>query len=186
MPSSRSNPIPAFIIMVQVVILDQLTKILVRLNLDLHESIPILPNLFGDTFLLTHVTNKGAAFGLSLGSDIFNRFFFVGAALLAVAMMIYLLYNNTHRLQVIAFGLIMGGALGNNALDRVIIGGVTDFIDVDIPNILNFSRFPIFNVADSCIFIGVVLLIIEMFFIKKPAAAPEAAPAQIEVNNKEI
>ncbi len=185
MPNIRSNPIPAFIIMAQVIILDQLTKILVRLSIDLHESIPILANLFGDTFLFTHVTNNGASFGMSLGSDQFNRWFFVGTAFLAVAMIVYLLYNNTHRLQVMAFGLIMGGALGN-AIDRIIIGGVTDFVDVDIPNILNFYRFPIFNVADSCIFIGVVLLIIEMFFIKKPGVASDASPAQIEVTNKEI
>lgn len=181
----RSNPIPAFILMIQVIILDQLTKVLVRLNMDMHESIPVLSSLFGDTFMLTHVNNKGAAFSLSVGSDLLNRYFFIGTAVLAVIMIIFLLYHNTHRLQVMAYGLIMGGALGN-AIDRAIIGGVTDFVDVNIPDIMSFTRFPIFNVADSCIFIGVVLLIIEMFFIKKPGLAPEAAPAQIEVNNKEI
>ncbi|MFA6909733.1 MAG: signal peptidase II [Candidatus Cloacimonadaceae bacterium] len=173
--------------MLIILVADQLTKLLIRINLDLHHSIPIFSNIFGDTFMLTHVNNTGAAFSIGFSSDVTNRIFFIVTTLLAIILILYLLYQSTHRIQVIAFGLVMGGALGN-LFDRIFRGGVTDFIDVDFPDFI-MQRFPIFNIADSAIFIAVCLLIIDMLLIKD-AQAVEAddCSEQIheEIHTKEI
>jgi signal peptidase II len=137
--------------------------------------------------MFTHVTNTGAAFSIGFSSDLVNRIFFITTTLLALIFIIYLLYQSTHRIQVLAFGLVMGGALGN-LIDRIIFGGVTDFINVDFPDFI-MHRFPIFNVADSSIFIAVCLLIIDMFFIKDaPRAVPMESREHIseEIHTKEI
>ena len=184
---SKIKTYPAFLIMAAILILDQLSKIVVRATISLHHSIPVLERLFGDTFMLTHVTNTGAAFSIGFSSDLVNRIFFITTTLLALIFIIYLLYQSTHRIQVLAFGLVMGGALGN-LIDRIIFGGVTDFINVDFPDFIMY-RFPIFNVADSSIFIAVCLLIIDMFFIKDaPRAVPMESREHIseEIHTKEI
>ncbi|MCB5286704.1 MAG: signal peptidase II [Candidatus Cloacimonetes bacterium] len=155
---------PAYLIMMIVVLADQITKLLVRLNIELYHSVPVLADLFGETFLFTHVNNTGAAFSIGFSSDLTNRVFFIATTCLALVFIVYLLYQSTHRIQVTAFGLVLGGALGN-LIDRILLGGVTDFINVDFPDFI-MDRFPIFNIADSCIFIAVCLLIIDLLFIK--------------------
>ncbi|MCD8479289.1 MAG: signal peptidase II [Candidatus Cloacimonetes bacterium] len=158
----KINKAPALLVMMIILVADQFTKVLVRMNMELYHSIPVLEKLFGDTFMLTHVNNTGAAFSIGFSSDVVNRVFFISTTVLALIFIIYLLYQSTHRIQVLAFGLVMGGALGN-LIDRVLYGGVTDFINVDFPDFI-MQRFPIFNIADSAIFIAVCLLIIDMFF----------------------
>lgn len=177
---------PAYLVMLIVLILDQLSKYIIRMNLEMHHSIPVLQRLFGDTFMLTHVRNSGAAFSIGFASDATNRIFFIITTLVALAMIIYLLYQSTHRLQVFAFGLVLGGAVGNLA-DRILLGGVTDFINVDFPDFI-MERFPIFNIADSCIFIAVCLLIFVILFIKdKPASSnAEIELALPHTDSKEI
>ena len=160
---------PAYLIMMIVLLSDQITKLLVRMNIELFDSVPVLAKLFGDTFLLTHVNNTGAAFSLGFSSDVANRVFFIATTCLALVFIVYLLHQSTHRIQVVAFGLVMGGAVGN-LIDRILLGGVTDFINVDFPDFI-MQRFPIFNIADSCIFIAVCLLIIDLFFIKDAPVA---------------
>ncbi|HCX60734.1 MAG TPA: signal peptidase II [Candidatus Cloacimonas sp.] len=178
---------PAYLIMLIILVADQFSKLLIRINLDLHHSIPILSNIFGDTFMLTHVSNTGAAFSIGFSSDLINRIFFIATTLLALGFILYLLYQSTHRIQVVAFGLVMGGASGN-LIDRVIRGEVTDFINVDFPDFI-MQRFPIFNIADSAIFIAVCLLIIDMFFIQDAQAAStdeSSEHIQEEIHTKEI
>lgn len=184
MTPAKPKTAPAYLIMMVLLVLDQLTKTLVRLNMDLHHSIPLLKNLFGDTFMLIHVQNTGAAFSLGLGSDSVNRIFFISVSVLAAGFIIFLLQKTEHRLQVIAFGSVLGGALGN-LLDRIMFGPVTDFFSVDFPDFI-MERFPIFNVADSSIFIGVCLLLIDMLFIKdRPVEISEPLPDLTEINTKE-
>lgn len=179
---------PAYLIMMIVLLADQITKLLVRMNIELYHSVPVLADIFGETFLITHVNNTGAAFSLGFSSDVANRIFFIATTLLALVFIVYLLHRSTHRIQVLAFGLVMGGALGN-LIDRILLGGVTDFINVDFPDFI-MERFPIFNVADSCIFIAVCLLIIDLFFIKDAPAAKVETEAQEQilqdVHTKEI
>jgi signal peptidase II len=187
MHSPKYNPKPAFLLMALVIILDQLTKIWARISLQLGDSVPILDSIFGETFRLTLVQNTGAAFSLSPGTPLFNRIFFIATALLATAFIIWLLYQNSSKLQVTAFGLVMGGALGN-AIDRAVIGSVTDFFDVNFPDFI-MHRFPIFNIADSAIFIAMVLLIFEMIFLtdkSKGKIEPQPVLPEIDSTNKEI
>ncbi|MDI3503723.1 MAG: signal peptidase [Candidatus Cloacimonadota bacterium] len=174
---------PAFLIMMIVLLADQITKLLVRLNLELYHSIPVLSGLFGDTFLLTHVNNTGAAFSIGFPSDALNRVFFISITVLALIFIVYLLFQSKHRIQVFAFGLVLGGAIGN-LIDRIIHGGVTDFINVDFPDFI-MPRFPVFNLADSAIFIAVCLLIIDMIFIKDAPLAEGESSAK-EQQLKEI
>ena len=162
---NRLNTRPAWILMGIIIILDQASKILTRAFTYEGQSIPILQSVFGDTFRFTHLQNPGAAFSISLSNPVVNRIFFIAASVFAVAFIIYLLFRAIHRLQVWAFGLILGGAIGN-LIDRILIGTVTDFVDVDIPDMLGMTRFPVFNVADSAIYIGMVLLIIDIIFLK--------------------
>ncbi|MBP7333323.1 MAG: signal peptidase II, partial [Candidatus Cloacimonas sp.] len=132
--------------MLLVLVLDQLTKTLVRVNMEMFEHIPLWQNLFGDTFILIRVQNTGAAFSFGIGSDLVNRIFFIGVTLLVVAIIIFLLYYAQHKIQVFAYGLILGGAFGN-LIDRVIFGPVTDFFSMDFPDFI-MERFPVFNIAD--------------------------------------
>jgi len=182
----RLSATPAWILMSVILVLDQASKLLTRMFTELYDSIPILPSLFGDTFRFTHLQNTGAAFSMSLSNPTVNRIFFITASILAIIFIIYLLRKATHRLQVWAFGLVLGGAFGN-LIDRIFLGSVTDFVDVNIPDMLGMTRFPVFNVADSAIFIGMMLLIIDMIFLKD-APEPSVLPAEttIELDNKEL
>lgn len=196
MQSSRLSVKPAVLIMLIILVLDQLTKLLIRNSMELYQSIPVLPKLFGDTFLLTYVQNTGAAFSLSPFNPALNRIFFIVVSILAVIFVIYLLRRSVHRIQVAAFGFVLGGAIGN-LIDRIIYGGVTDFIDCDFPDFI-MQRWPIFNVADSAIFIAMTLIIIDMIFIHDRVSSVQSAPVvlppedpeqpklNIDSSNKEI
>jgi len=182
-PLSKFKMAPAVLIMLILLVLDQFSKTMVRMYMDLHQSIPLLKDLFGDTFMLIYVQNTGAAFSLGFNSDLINRIFFITVTILALFFIVYLLRRSQHRIQVYAFGFVLGGAAGN-LIDRIIYGGVTDFFSVDFPDFI-MQRFPIFNVADSAIFIGVCLLIVDMLFIKDNPE-PEPEPPLTEITTKEI
>ena len=133
-----------FAIAIGVVVLDQVTKAIVRASLDLHESWPDR-----DMFVnITNVTNSGAAFGILQGQTLF----LVATSLvgLAAILLYYIFPPLEHGLLRAALGLQLGGAAGN-LIDRVRFGEVTDFI--------NFSFWPAFNVADASISIGVVTIL---------------------------
>jgi len=146
-------------IVVITVLLDQLTKFFVEKQVRMFEVIPVIPGFFN----LTRVRNKGAAFSvLSTAPDVFRSVFFVTITLVAVVVIILLIWKTHERLPVVAFSLIMGGAVGN-VIDRVHFGEVVDFIQWYYKSYF----WPSFNVADSAISVGVVLLAIDMLF-KKP------------------
>ena len=128
-----------------IVLLDQLTKFLVRQNFQFDESIPIIKNVLH----LTYVTNTGSAFGLFKG---LNLIFIIFSIAVIIAIFYYLkkIVNNEKFLQ-LAVGLLLGGTFGN-LIDRLFYGAVTDFID--------FRIWPVFNIADSAVTISVILLII--------------------------
>lgn len=153
-----------FLISFAVIIVDQLTKYLVRLKIPLYHSI----ELIGDYFKLTHVENPGAAFSLSLGDH--SRWIFTGLTLILCAVFAYLIIKQT-KIQKLYYSLILGGAIGN-LIDRVIFGKVTDFLDSLYPRIpsewnwfYSFDRWPIFNVADSMIVIGMILFAIDAIIL---------------------
>lgn len=137
--------LPLLVSAILVVVLDQASKYLVRASLPYEHSVPIVKGLF----FITHVQNKGAAFGLFSGKQVL----FVIATVISVALIIayYLRAHDGHLVFNIALGLELGGALGN-LIDRLSQGYVTDFIHI--------SYFPVFNVADIGIVAGVMLLML--------------------------
>lgn len=130
-----------FIVVVLIFFLDRLTKYLVTNNLSIGESIPLVSNIFH----ITLVHNKGAAFGILKE----QAPFFIFITLLAIAIICFSLKNNKLALARVSLSLILAGALGN-LMDRVFFGYVIDFID--------FRIWPVFNVADSAITVGAILL----------------------------
>jgi len=139
-----------------VLVLDQISKAYIHHAFSLHESLPIIPDLFS----ITYVRNKGAAFGLFAGQNsLFRALFFSSVSLLAfffLGLMIYQAPNND-KWQTISLSLLLGGAMGN-IVDRVRMGEVIDFLDFYI----GAYHWPAFNVADSAITIGVTLLMIQL------------------------
>ena len=135
------------------IVADQFTKNLVETNIGLYDQVMIAPWL-SPYLTFTHTMNTGAAFSLlPQGGAIF---FIVGIIVAALILYYAPRLPVADWLSRIALGLQLGGALGN-LIDRVRQGYVTDFIHFQIPEI-NFD-FPVFNVADSCIVVGVILLI---------------------------
>jgi signal peptidase II len=147
-----------------VVLLDQLSKWWVVNNLDLYESMYPIPAL-AHIFRITHLTNTGAAFGLLQEA---GGFFTIAVIVITIIILIYLRRVPRDRwLTRVALGIVVGGALGN-LIDRLSLGYVIDFID--------FSFFAKFNVADSAVSIGVVLLFIATWLDEraKPATQNES------------
>lgn len=141
---------------ITVLILDQITKALVHNLMQLHQSIEIVPNLVR----LTYLKNTGAAFGFLAGNrSTLRMVFFVLVSSVAIGCVLYLLKNLRpgHLAQVVSLSLILGGAIGN-LIDRLRMGEVIDFIDLHWHHV----HWPAFNVADSAITIGVILLLFQM------------------------
>ena len=136
-------------------IADQVSKHLVVSNFYLGESINILP-----FFDLTYVHNLGAAFSFLADQGGWQRWFFTAiAAIASIVFTVWLAKTpKTQTLLNIAFALMLSGALGN-LIDRVLFGYVIDFLDFYIGS----SHWPVFNIADSMIFIGAALMIIDSF-----------------------
>ncbi len=134
--------------------LDQLTKNLVVRNMEVGESIKII-----DGFLnLTSHRNSGAAWGMFQGQMVF--FYIVTVAVVAMLIYIYKKEAKDNLLMQLALTFLLAGAVGN-FIDRVLFQEVVDFIDV----LIFGYDFPIFNVADSALTIGVILMLIEFFFM---------------------
>jgi signal peptidase II len=143
-----------------VIILDIWSKMLVVARIDLHEAVPVIPNLFQ----LVHVRNTGAAFGIgaNASSRIVPMLLNAGAIAVFCVVVIYALRSAvSDRMLQTGLHLILGGAIGN-LLDRFRFGYVVDFLDVYVGN----HHWPAFNVADSAICIGIALLFFDMK--KKP------------------
>ena len=136
--------------------LDQITKSAITSRFALHETYPIISGFFN----LVYVMNPGAAFGFLAGaSETFRYIFFTGITILAAGLIVYYLAKSNPRnlMLVTSLTLIFGGAVGN-LIDRLRFGAVVDFLDFYIGG----AHWPAFNVADSAITIGAVLMIWEM------------------------
>lgn len=136
-------------------VLDQITKHAIVDGMSLYESIQILP-----FFNLTYVHNYGAAFSFLYDAGGWQRYFLSAVALIVSAVIIWWLKDASEEqiLLPVAFSFILGGALGN-VFDRLVYGYVIDFLDFYYGS----YHWPAFNVADSAIFIGAALLIIDIF-----------------------
>lgn len=145
-----------------VVVVDQATKLWVVDAFQLYESVQIFPSLN-----LTYVHNKGAAFSFLSSAGGWQRWFFAGIAVIAVVVLVIWLtrLKRSEKWMAVTISLVLGGAIGN-LYDRVSYGYVIDFIDV----YYNASHWPVFNVADSAISIGVVMMLIDAFRSDAPTS----------------
>ena len=154
----------ALMVSAAVVVLDFATKALVEARIPLHHAVPVVDGLFS----LVHVRNTGAAFSLLAEAPAALRVpLFVAIAVAAVAAVLALLrkLDDRQRLLTAALALVLGGAIGN-LVDRLRYGAVVDFLLVYWRD----WHWPAFNVADSAISIGVVVLLWTMTFGRDPAA----------------
>ena len=138
-----------------VLVLDQITKLWVSGIFELHERLEILP-----FFNLTLAHNYGAAFSFLASAGGWQRWFFTVIAVVVSGVLINWLRTlpKTDRWMAISLGLILGGALGN-LLDRAMYGYVVDFLDFHWQG----THFPAFNVADSGITVGAIMMAIDVF-----------------------
>ena len=150
-------------IVLLVVLVDQLSKSWIRANLAWGET------LFDIGFFrIIHVQNTGVAFGMFKD----HAAVFITLAVVAAIIILFLFLfmrrfwpflDNT--MVLVAMGMILGGVIGNNLIDRIVRGHVTDFLD--------FKVWPVFNVADSSGVVGAILIGVYLLFLYKPAAESE-------------
>ncbi len=141
------------------ILLDQGTKLAIDSSMKLYQSIPILP-----FFKLTYVHNTGAAFSFLSEAGGWQRWFFAGLALaISCVIGVWLARLKQHEtLLAVALSLVLGGAIGN-LIDRLAYGYVIDFLDVYYQT----WHWPAFNIADSAITLGVILMLLESFGLVK-------------------
>ena len=139
--------------------LDRTTKVLAGKLLK-NKVVTVVPGLFN----LRYAENSGAAFSLlSTGNETLRKLFLIVLPLFIVfAIFSYAFLRKVSKIEAISFGLILGGAVGN-LYDRTIYGKVVDFFDFHLGNL----HYPTFNVADTCVSLGCVLLVFQHFHTKR-------------------
>jgi signal peptidase II len=143
------------IIVFAVILCDQLLKLWVEANIGFRQSIKIVGNLL--RLILAH--NPYLIFGIPIR----NPIVYYILPIIGIMVVIYLAFRTRSKFLIIAFGLIIGGAIGN-LIDRVRLGYVIDFIDMGIKNL----RWATYNIADAAIDIGLVMIIARELFKPKP------------------
>ncbi len=159
-------------ISILVVTLDQLSKTIVANNMQVGESIVLIKNLFS----LTYVRNEGAAWGILAN----HRWIFLvltAIAIIAIPIITYKLRDFGYFFGT-SMALIWGGAIGN-MIDRLFYGSVVDFIEA------TFIDFPVFNIADSCVVVGGIMLFIYLVFINKTLFKSEKKPETVSEEDEE-
>jgi signal peptidase II len=145
-----------------VVVVDQVTKMMVLQSIPLFDRIVVIPGFFN----LTHVHNPGGAFGfLAQNAAAWRHWLFVGAAVFALGVLLFLFHQTPKNLPWLAaaLALIFGGAVGN-MIDRIRLGEVVDFLDVYAAS----YHWPTFNVADSAVSVGIAIFILHIVLKKMP------------------
>ena len=139
-----------------IIIADQISKSIIKYSMHLYESIPAIPGFFH----LTYVVNKGMAFGIDLpiGIGIFSFL-----SIIISCFLVFILWRERENILLvrIALALILGGAIGN-LIDRILFSEVVDFLDFMIGD----YHWYIFNIADSAVTVGIILMLWHSVFIK--------------------
>lgn len=169
---TRDARVWLLLIALAVIVLDRATKLLVAKKVAMGSAVTVIPHVFR----ITHVLNTGAAFSMfsDSASPLAVRIGLVTFSVIAAVAVLVMLwrYGKTWSLASIGFALVLGGAVGN-LYDRVALHYVIDFLEV---HILGY-HWPDFNVADSAISVGAVLLLAEMIWprgsVEEPAVANE-------------
>ncbi|WP_367104646.1 signal peptidase II [uncultured Psychrobacter sp.] len=149
-----------YLLSLVVIIIDQWTKWLAETKLNFHEPIPVIEPFLNWTLAY----NYGAAFSFLADAGGWQKWFFSVLALVMALFLIGVLIKAPRQAKVLSVGLalVLGGAIGN-LIDRLRIGKVVDFIHVHYADVWHY---PIFNIADIAICIGVALIIIDMIFLE--------------------
>lgn len=145
-----------FVLLVFFLFIDQITKFIVSTNLNIYEPIVVIKNFFN----ITYAQNTGAAWSIFEGKTIVLTI----VSFVVSCAMIYWLFKNKNETKIVRFSvlLMLSGAIGN-FIDRLLLGYVIDFLDFYIFG----YDFPIFNIADSLLCIGVGILLLSTFFEKE-------------------
>ncbi|MBQ2036137.1 MAG: signal peptidase II [Peptococcaceae bacterium] len=138
-----------YVPMLVFLVLDQLLKYWIRSNMTIGQSIPVISGIFH----ITYIENPGAAFGILANHRIL--FLLLTIAITGIMVYLYLSLRNKKSLAALSLGLVISGAAGN-FIDRFLRGTVTDMFD--------FQIWPIFNIADICICIGIAILCYVLIF----------------------
>ena len=143
-----------------IIVIDQVTKLIAVESLVLYQAMPVFPG-----FNLTLMHNTGAAFSFLSDAGGWQRWFFI---VLAIGISIFIVFwmkglDNSKRCLLMALAMVLGGAIGN-VIDRIYLGYVVDFIEVYYSD----YYWPAFNIADSAITVGAILLIIDAFWLNQP------------------
>jgi signal peptidase II len=146
------------------IVIDQYTKFMVTLHIPLNYSVRVVEGFFN----LTHIRNSGVAFGIFSGQQSeLKPYLLIFVSVVAIVAILAIFHQTSKEKRLVRTGLILifSGAIGN-LIDRVIHKEVIDFIDFFIDN----QHWPAFNVADSCITIGVLFMVVDMFMGDKPSS----------------
>ncbi len=150
-----------------VTVVDQVTKFYISISFRLEEMLTVIPNFLD----IHYIINTGAAFGImSRLPDGMKIPFLVSVSIMAMLLILYLIIKakGDNKLYIISLSLVFAGAVGN-LVDRIMLGGVRDFISMHIYRL----HWPVFNVADSAITVGIVFLAYELI-IAEPKREKEA------------
>ena len=140
------------------IVMDQYTKLMVSLHIPLNYSVKVVEGFFN----FTHIRNSGVAFGLFASQQSeYKALMFIAISTIAIIAILVIFHQTPKEKKMVQTGLILifSGAIGN-LIDRILHGEVIDFVDFFI----NRSHFPAFNIADSCITVGVIMMVIDLFF----------------------
>jgi signal peptidase II len=157
-----------FMIIFVFLFVDQLSKTIVSTSFNLYESRMVIPGFFN----LTYIRNRGAIFGFFSTNQSFLIYALLTlASMAALGLVVYYFYktSSSERFLKISLSLILAGALGN-LTDRLFRGSVIDFLDFYVKD----WHWPFFNVADSCISVGAILLLYIFFFKKGEKCFPSS------------
>ena len=152
-----------FVVSGVLIVMDQYTKFMVTLHVPLNYSVEVIEGLFN----LTHIRNSGVAFGLFADQQSeYKALIFIVISTIAILAILIIFHQNPKEKKLVQTGLILifSGAIGN-LIDRTLHGEVIDFFDF----VISGHHFPAFNIADSCITIGVALMVVDLFSGKLPS-----------------
>ncbi|ADL53737.1 signal peptidase II [Clostridium cellulovorans] len=139
------------IMIIALVALDQVSKLMIINNVEVGEKIPVI----NDFFYITHHKNEGIAWSLLENKG----YIFIPITIIVTVVLSYMIYKNKEKLFRISLAVILSGAIGN-LIDRLFLGSVTDFFEFHFGSYV----FPVFNVADICVVLGSVALVIFVLF----------------------
>ncbi|MBT6855972.1 MAG: signal peptidase II [Nitrospina sp.] len=151
-----------FVVSGVLVVMDQYTKFMVALHIPLNYSVEVIEGIFN----LTHIRNSGVAFGLFASQQSeYKALMFIIISSIAILAILVIFHQNPKEKKLVQVGLILifSGAIGN-LIDRALHGEVIDFFDF----VVRGHHFPAFNIADSCITVGVALMVVDLFRGESP------------------